>query len=690
MAGTLISTPLAQPREAPLSLLRRAAIGNAYPSTLRFANAYCPGLGHGPSVLGALARNPRLYRRVCLEVGIPEAEVSAVVYLRAGNAREDDIIWNDLFVKLGSIRVHPARMCISCYRQAQYSCNLWDHVAAVACAEHGVLLESGCPVCGSPWTYDQDPLGCPHTVAEMEAAQTPCDPDSASLVSRIVDNHDQPGATLLEKVVRVLAWWKRIGRSVSRMGWADSLASLFAGRWPREVTGSAHDRTESVHPRLVLAPLLHDAPVAAPVVNELLDQPDPQLGAAHLEHARLPLAISMSVLGIERVAFEKFLAAGLIGADARRTVSAAQLNDLLYRVWRRHGTSTGCHKLSYWRSGARRRSLASLIRAIDAGEITDFSCSSMLGLETLVTQESPSCAEQTVDIGLVEAAERLSTYPEAVRRVIQAGVLRARRGTLTCPTRWTIESDVLDTFHRTFVFASEVAHLYGVAHTTCGSRLRAAGAIPVSGPGIDSGLILLFRRSDIERLKLPDVLTASYDSPAGRKKGNGSRKKPRCLYTFELASMLGLRKADVRSIVDAGWITVVARSAGRPLFLHSHAIRLLHRIDRHYLDLSSCAVQLGQTEKAFRRTWIDTGAVRCRRYGKRFLISRKDLDAIKAVWMDTATSSVIGRSLGRHRWLCLNLEKIGLLRPVYEAGGGAKKVKLFPRAHISLRSYSRV
>jgi len=71
--------PRAQAGESPLSLLRRAAIGNGYRSTLSLARSMNPEVDYSDSGLRALPLNPLRFRRVCQVMGIPPREVEAVL-----------------------------------------------------------------------------------------------------------------------------------------------------------------------------------------------------------------------------------------------------------------------------------------------------------------------------------------------------------------------------------------------------------------------------------------------------------------------------------------------------------------------------------------------------------------------------------------------------------------------------------
>jgi len=96
----------------------------------------------------------------------------------------------------------------------------------------------------------------------------------------------------------------------------------------------------------------------------------------------------------------------------------------------------------------------------------------------------------------------------------------------------------------------------------------------------------------------------------------------------------------------------------------------------------------GQSPAEFRRTWIDTHFATAHQFANQVLITRPEVEKIKEAWKDAATANVIAQKLGRERYLCENLKKMGRLSPQYTLGKGNKKVHLYPRNDPSLAHFA--
>lgn len=267
MRARMPFTPLAQPGESPLSLLRRSSVGNGQKSTLRFAYALNPDLDHSPMALSTLARNPQLFRTTCVAAGISDRDVQQVAYSRVGPGREDDLNWNGLQVPVGALTFHRSKTCPRCVLEQGYAQSEWDHRAAVACSKHQVLLRDACPTCRQPWTFNHDIFRCGCDAAPA-CAEVP--EQAASLLNRLISLRDKEGLRLLDMAWKVLHWWEGLGLRLRGKSRALALWRLHSGRWP-EMGVPAADSHAPLHPRLALAPLLDDPnPATQALASRLL------------------------------------------------------------------------------------------------------------------------------------------------------------------------------------------------------------------------------------------------------------------------------------------------------------------------------------------------------------------------------------------------------------------------------------
>lgn len=285
------------------------------------------------------------------------------------------------------------------------------------------------------------------------------------------------------------------------------------------------------------------------------------------------------------------------------------------------------------------------------------------------------------------AARHLGTNSESLRGLIHAGLLPANKGASGSAVTWVITAEQLFAFEREFVFGSALAAAIGASATTFSSRLRSHGFRPVSGPGIDSGVTFVFRRCDLEGVDLVEVATTPYRSPAGRKRLADRPYAESILSTRDCAQALGIPARLVRSVVHEGWLSPRNPDARYLTFNADVVYTLADRIRGHYRTAATVARSLGQSDREFRATWLDTGHVCAQRFAGSVILTGADAMRIESLWATSGTSSAIGRAIGRQRWLCANLRKLDLLTPHLTLGSGAGKVHLYRRDDPAFAAY---
>ena len=681
-------TPRVQPGEAPLSVLRRGALGNGHKSTMRYAYSVNPSLDYAANTLGSLARNRRTYFETCEGIGLPRNEVEAIAYDRIGRGREDDVVWMGFAVRQDCLRFRRTKICLACYLERGYAPANWDHVASLACSKHRILLDDACPCCGAPWTPDRDPFGCGCDRETMVALQQSCSERAAILMDHIIDAQDQDGLTMLGHFWHLSEYWKKIGLTLSKFDVAESLADLSIRDWPN-LPPQAEGTT--LHPRVALAPLLamRDRRCRA-FTKDLLTKRMPAYHAPRLDDVLWPATTVQAVLGIGPMPFSKLINDQHIVPIADGRYSAAAVNDLLSYIVAGSERQEVVPPIPNLRGGNRKKSMAKLISMIKAEDVTAYSCPPQGALADLRCIPRDSSPPETFDgISRHEAAIRLGTSVESVRRAIKLKFLQATKGAPWSAVQWVICERSLREFEEKYVFASAIARRHGAAVTTVSSRLRSAGLQPISGPGIDGGSSFLFMRGDVERIDLHLVLTQPYRSPAGRKRRVDSdlSKPVGLLSSTEVATELCVSVRQLRDIVQQGWIGPVAIISQRRAFSPEAVLALQNRLREDFLPLVDAAQRLGQTKAQFQKTWISTNVMRCYPFARTVLIQRVDLERAELIWRDLGSSSSIAATLNREFWLCHALEKMGRLTAVKTLGCGSKSVRLYRRDAPALENY---
>lgn len=674
--------PTAQDQEAPLSLLRRAAVGNGYTSLLALIHSVSPRINYTKSILGYIARNPTLFQEICKQIGINDSCRAAVSYQRVGKGREDPINWLHLIAGVGDLQFHEERICVPCYLEKGYTLAQWDHIAAYGCAEHGVLLDTSCPVCKQAFSYDRTPLGCGCDHTEVISHVRPLPNDYTDLLSLVISSRNQSHLELVTSLHRLLDWWEILGLVLTQSDRAEFLNLLTRGHWPEILRKNA---TDQIHPNIVLYPILTTKGEIKHEEIKTLLTTAPNSFPMNIKELRINQAAVQSILRISKTRLIKFVNEDLLSKCDNNNYILSEVNLLLISSpWLPFYPD----KLKSWHalgSGEKPTSLSYAIRNKLEYASVKHTINSHNQDSSGIHIEDHSTEWTTIS----ETANRLKTNTESVRRLIKCGLIKATKGTPKSAVQWRIASQELDEFSQVYVFASEIAREAGLPITTTSSRLRSIGIMPVSGPGIDSGLTYLFLRSALTSLSLDKDLSGDYQSPAGRKQKAACVAHDDTISSKELGIILGVKTHDIRLIVRDRWIVGQRNSQGSYIFRRQEANDLKLDIHTNFVELGTAANSLGQSLPAFRRIWLISEYVSVYRFGRRSLLKRTDHGNLKSIWDKYTTSANIARELGRQRTFCLNLEKMGLLQPSITFGLGARRVKLFPRSHPIYECYRK-
>lgn len=660
--------PTAQPNESPLSFLRRTAIGNGYSNLLALLHSLLPNIDHSLGMLGYVARSPLVFKSLCNSMGIPESSIKQVIYRRAGNGREDNIIWQGLEVKLGDLQFNTEKICIPCYLEKSYTLTDWDHFAALGCPRHQVFLDACCPVCGMPWYYKHEPLTCGCDTASVLANVLPIRKNRAELLPAIVNSKRQDRILILSNIRQLFDWWLQLGVNLSQAEQSEYLYDLMHGNWPALET----NKEKTIHSRIIFLPFLSSSDdITKLLLDKLLKHSTCSVRSLDIATAFVSKNQTRLLLGISRARLNNFIRENLLCSNNDGKFSLEQINQLLLTSkW----LPFSHEKEMLWKQScttAPHPSLATMIKS-----------------ESLNTSALPS--ESSIKNGkplltLKDAANILQANAESIRHLIKIGLLKAVKGTKKSGVQWSIKPNDLNSFNQQYVFASAIARKINLPVTTTSSRLRSLGIIPVGGPCIDDGKTYLFSRSDLVSIH-DDTLNQPYKSPAGRKRRNAPVSVG-TISSRQLANKLHIAPYQIRFIIREGWIDGIKNSQGHYLFDPSRADRLVQTINDDYVDIVYASELLKQSPQSFRRTWIISEFLSEYILGSRRLITRSDLERIQQVWKTNKTSAYIGRQIGRHRSFCINLEKMGLLKPTLIIGSKAKKIKLYPDIHPLYQYY---
>lgn len=669
--------PKAQLNESPISLLRRAAHGNGYSNLLALLHSLSPSIDHSNGMIGYVARNPSLYSMLCEKLGIADNCRKQVSYHRTGNGRQDNVIWQGLEVNISDLQFGTEKICIPCYLEKGYTIADWDHYAALGCPEHRVFLDIRCPVCKTPWRYEQGPLTCGCDTASVLSTLRPIQKSRAKLLPDIVKNKRQGELFVLSHFRRLVDWWSQLDTHLSQAELSEYIYHLMKGKWPE----SKWKNVAGVHPRITLLSLLAATDRATQLLlNKLLEDKPSNFIPLNMVSVPISRKDAQLLLGVSRARFDNFIKEGVVNRDDVAMFPLQQINELLLTSkW----LPFSPEKEKLWkknRAVAKHYSLAMMIKQESQNALP----SPLPSVEPLSSHYSQST------LTIKEATHLLRTNAESIRHLIKTGLISATKGTHKSAVQWAIKREDLVAFEQKYVFASSIARKINLPVTTTSSRLRSLGLLPVSGPGIDKGKTYLFSRPDLGSVSTDALLSRPYKSSAGRKRKNGTFPLQIRVTSFELARELNIAPYQIRFVVRDGWIKASKNSRGHYLFQATDVEHLTDKINNDYIDFEKACEYTEQTHQSFRRTWIISGLVSECRMGDRRLIRKSELRKIQRLWTDHKTSAYIAKRIGRHRSFCINLEKIGILKPSLIIGNKAKKIKLYPDNHPIYQCYTKL
>jgi len=497
------------------------------------------------------------------------------------------------------------------------------------------------------------------------------------LLSDIVKNKRQDECFVLSNFRRLIDWWSQLDIHLSEAELSEYLYHLMKGKWPK----NKRKNVAAVHPRITLLPLLsaYDRGTQF-LLNKLLESRTSDFISLNMDSIAISRKDTQLLLGVSRARFENFIKEGVVNRDNVNMFPLQHVNELLLTSkW----LPFSPEKEKLWkknRAVATHYSLAMMIKQESQNALP-----SVLPSDGAM---SPHNSQSIINIK--EATHLLQTNAESIRHLIKTGLIRATKGTHKSAVEWAINREDIQAFEEQYVFASSIARKINLPVTTASSRLRSLGLLPVSGPGIDKGKTYLFYRSDLVSVSNDELINRPYISPAGRKRKNGAFPSEVRVTSFELARKLNIAPYQIRFVVRDGWIKASKNSRGHYLFQATDVVRLTDKINNDYIDLESACEYLEQPLQSFRRTWVITGLVTVHRLGHRRLISKSQLSKVQRLWCDHKTSAYIAKRIGRHRSFCINLEKIGILKPTLIIGNKAKKIKLYPDKHPIYQCYTKL
>lgn len=688
MKGHLVARPIYIPGESPAGLLMRAVDGNGYPNLQALIVAYFGITSWAKAWARASYVDPGRFNQIIDALGIKDESRMSPAFSRSGPTSESDRILDGMIVPEHLFRDDGRYYCPECLKEHKFWRKLWTLKPYSVCPRHGKLLLRDCTVCGeelAPW---RGKLVKCHCGADLRDAQSePADPAALRWWLNC-HNGGGPDPGLVDATLLTMAAVDESGDSPS----ADHQRLIAARDWitegkePAYLVGLVQQRSESIHPRIQLLPMLRSSyaevrGLAKAILRSLTPCAPKSLskdgGGLQAREAEL-------ALGISRFQLNNFRKMGLLKPPAGRKrgrgqLSLASVNRMLYAMQAegQAGKHTELRPLTV--------STATMVRDILSGARQGAGYDIEHGLATLRLVTEP---RKEVDIGLgqdwldvTQIAALLKTYPEAVRFVERKGWLPARHRDLQNRKRLIARRTDVEAFDSQYVFAGVLAKKLKVNPTNLAEKLMELGAQPVSGPSVDGALVYLFRREDVARIGKASISKLkTYKTRTGRPKDCTklacSAEPVNGIPVADAARLLGIGVQQIPALIRKG-ILAKATSKKREVFLEKSSfddlLRLLRRKD--LISIEEAAARLNQQPATFDRLWVKRKIVKVHELVHWRLVPVRAQKKLAKTLEGKVTATEAGRRKSMHRSHLPNLERRGAVKSVML--GNEARIRLY-------------
>lgn len=283
-------------------------------------------------------------------------------------------------------------------------------------------------------------------------------------------------------------------------------------------------------------------------------------------------------------------------------------------------------------------------------------------------------------LSVVQVAQQLGTYADAVYRLVKAGKFQLQEKVLQRSSKQLCATaDEVNRFNAQYVLAGTLAKQFGVNATNFADKVRDAGIEPISGPGIDGGLVYVFSRAELAAVDLAAIAASrEYHSRSGRRKAHVDT--PRSAFSHldlvesrEVAARLGISVQRLGQLVKAGWVHCVdhANQLGNRRVFERRVVDeycTRYRENNAWLPINTVATLFAETQRLFERNWTYTGRLNTSTDGLAVYLHKPDVEDALRLNQNMLTSRQSQRLIGIDRATLANWHRLGRISPVSGPG----------------------
>ncbi|WP_370307716.1 hypothetical protein [Sinimarinibacterium flocculans] len=306
------------------------------------------------------------------------------------------------------------------------------------------------------------------------------------------------------------------------------------------------------------------------------------------------------------------------------------------------GTDVNLNQFASMPRGAALGGIVGLVSAICEGRLLvqaegDDVRFSALNVSTPSEGPGVPASAQPRKVTVKELASAWGMYPDVIYRLMKAGLLAFNLG--DDGRRKHVDRRDAASFESRYIVVTQLARTLRVNPTNLSDRLIDAGLVPVSGPKVDKGLVYVFRRDDLSRLNLREVLSRpTYRSRAGRPRSGSSRRTPHddVVDSTTAARMLDLSVQQLSRVVRGGYLPEHedSRTKGNRRYLYRRDVenyRAAFISSSELQPLDDAAADLKCTRRQFFIRFVRSGRIAVEKapHGETY-VRRAQVEAVAA------------------------------------------------------------
>jgi len=709
MTLPLLHRPIPFKDEAPGSFLLRTTEYNGWksPSSLLIAHRYSYS-NNSTINLESIMCDQKKWEEVLESLGITDNTAQVICYNRLGLSHRGNINLLGVSIPWNKLRLHVPAICPQCIAQNQYHKKIWDFKLITACSIHKVRLVDSCPKCKEKINWNRKYVSRCKCGKKFEAfTSESCDVDTTKYFESLIKNKDMTELNLLLSFHDAYEeFYSFTNTPINQSDLAtlciDSLKTPNKAIHAINQNLTTTTKTHGIHPRLSLYPLLSSKLSEIKSLAQAClkkHQYKPLKREYPCLEGKLGFMPTSHILGIspfltKALIHNRLLESILSNPQQSHTsmvVTLESINILLHlcskdslRKYSRHQlksienlshTYKYCHKFIDLMFN-----ITSKKQDYSGIHVT------MEGLKGILIK--PVKPENSIEgknrLTIKNVAQLCDVHYENIRFAIHSKILRRVPSHETKGTAIYIDHEDAHEFSRRFIFSGAIAKAYNCNPYNLAEKIFTTGVKAVSGPGIDGGLIYLFRRVDIDALDINYVKKIkNYPTKTGRKKSGYTPENDRSLSISKVSGLLSISIQKVLQLLRNGHLIESPhfyreKRITHESYLHIHNMQM----NESLLPVLSAAYETGESIQQFRIRWLQTGFIDAINTGLNSYIFHKDLQKIKRFKALYISSREAEELINLNRSHIRTLKRQNKIKILKQLGRGKNKAFFYNRNEI--------